>query len=168
MDLFLLLNSLVVSLGVIGFIGLKYALKLNAHMLTSALFVFFVVCVIISQIVQNSFFSLVLISFLIPSFVMLFYSLHRSHTIRLKILLTVYTIFISLLVILNSNVLLIIVFGFELIVFLTLYLLIITIKTDRGLTALLELFIWAIIGSLLLLTGIAMYTSYSIDGSDLL
>ena len=99
---------------------------------------------------------------------MLFYSLHRSHTIRLKILLTVYTIFISLLVILNSNVLLIVVFGFELIVFLTLYLLIITIKTDRGLTALLELFIWAIIGSLLLLTGIAMYTSYSIDGSDLL
>lgn len=72
---------------------------------------------------------------------MVFYSLHRSNTTRLKILLTVYAIFISLLVILNSNVLLVIIFGFELIVFLTLYLLIITIKTDRGLTALVELFI---------------------------
>lgn len=141
MDLFLLLNSLFISLSVISLIGLKYIVRLNAHTLTSALFVFFVVCTAISQVVQNSFFSLVLISFLIPSFVMVFYSLHRSNTTRLKILLTVYAIFISLLVILNSNVLLVIIFGFELIVFLTLYLLIITIKTDRGLTALVELFI---------------------------
>lgn len=56
MDLFLLLNSLFISLSVISLIGLKYIVRLNAHTLTSALFVFFVVCTAISQVVQNSFF----------------------------------------------------------------------------------------------------------------
>lgn len=163
MDFFLLLNAFIVALSVVSVVGLKYAIRLNTNSSTLILFNLIVVSSIFSLTMQNGFFSLVLISFLIPSFIMLFYSLHRSQTVRLKIISTVYVIFISLLLILNSNNLLVMVFGFELIVFLTLYLLIITIKTDRGLIALVELFIWAIVGSFLLLTGLSIFLIYNLD-----
>lgn len=108
---------------------------------------------------NNYFVTLTLLSFLIPSFVMFFYNLHRPITTRLKINLANVLIFLSLVFILESTNVIIIVFGFELIVFVTLYLLVITIKTDRGITAVLELFIWAILGSFFLLLGVTFYVS---------
>lgn len=90
---------------------------------------------------NNYFTCLTLLSFLVPSFVMFFYNLHRPATTRLKINLAISLIFLSLVFVLESSNVVFIVFGFELIVFITLYLLVITIKTDRGVTAVLELFI---------------------------
>lgn len=161
MEVMIILGSSLLTIFLFFIFFLQKRIVSFAGQIESTCYLFSLIssCFILFCNLNNYFILLTLLSFLVPSFVMFFYNLHRPITTRLRINISILLILFSLIFILESLNVVFIVFGFELIVFVTLYLLIITIKTDRGVTAVLELFIWAILGSFFLLTGLTFYLS---------
>lgn len=76
------------------------------------------------------------------------------------ILISVYLLILSLILMLNTTNIYIFIVGFELMLLVSIFLLKLTIKTDRGLEAIIEMYSWGVIGSFFLLNSL-IYTYFS-------
>lgn len=138
------------------FILFFYLQIFNVFNLRVVYFFYFSLFYFINFSIYNNIFFYFIFSFFWVFLIFIINTSLKNKKVLSIILFTVALILISSLLILLSNYIFLIIIGFEIMLLCSLLLLKLTIKTDRGYEAILEMFLWGFIGSFFLIISLVL------------